>query len=132
MIKLTFVIRRRPDLEDAEFHRYWREEHAQLVAAHAETLRIRRYVQSHRTETPIDEALVESRGMTAEPYDGIAELWWDSVEDLVAVMSDEAGLAASAALLEDEARFIDLPASVIWFHEEHEILAGAASRAAVG
>ena len=126
MVKLTFVIRRKPEVAEEEFHRYWSEDHAQLVSSLAETLRIRRYVQSHRIETPIDEALAESRGITAEPHDGVAELWWDSVEDLVAVMSDEAGLAASAALLEDEARFIDLPASTIWFNEEHEILAGPA------
>jgi uncharacterized protein (TIGR02118 family) len=122
MIKLTFVIRRKPDLDVAEFHRYWREEHAQLVATHAKTLRLRRYVQSHRIETPVDTALAASREITTEPYDGVAELWWDSIEDVVAVMSDEAGLAASAALLEDEARFIDLPACAIWFNEEQEFL----------
>ena len=124
VIKLTFLIRRKPDLEEAEFHRYWREEHAALVKAHAETLRIRRYVQAHRIETPFDEAVAASRGITAEPYDGVAELWWDSLEDLAAVMSDEAGLAASAALLEDEGRFIDLPACAIWFNEEHEVITG--------
>ncbi|MDX6582450.1 MAG: hypothetical protein QOI10_1634 [Solirubrobacterales bacterium] len=122
MIKLTFVIRRKPGVEAAEFHRYWRDEHAQLVATHAQTLRVRRYVQSHRIETPIDAALAGSREITGEPYDGIAELWWDSIEDLVAVMSEEAGVAASTALLEDEARFIDVPASAIWLNEEHEIL----------
>jgi uncharacterized protein (TIGR02118 family) len=122
MIKLTFVIRRKPDVESAEFHRYWREEHARLVATHAKTLRLRRYVQSHRIETPIDIALAASREITTEPYDGIAELWWDSIEDVVAVMSEEAGLAASTALLEDEARFIDLPTCAIWFNDEHEIL----------
>jgi uncharacterized protein (TIGR02118 family) len=127
MIKLTFVIRRRPDVEVAEFHRYWREEHSQLVATHAQTLRVRRYVQSHRIETPIDAALAASREITGEPYDGVAELWWDSIDDLVAVMSDEAGMAASAALLEDEARFIDLPASAIWFNEEYEMLAEPAA-----
>jgi uncharacterized protein (TIGR02118 family) len=123
MIKLTFAIRRKPDIDEDEFHRYWREEHAELVASVAETLRIRRYVQSHRIATPVDEALAVSREITAEPYDGVAELWWDSVEDLLEVMADEAGLAASAALLEDEARFIDLPSSAIWFNEEHEIIA---------
>ena len=122
MVKLTFVLRRKPDVSEEEFHRYWRDEHAQLVSSLADTLRVRRYVQSHRVETPIDEAVVASREITTEPYDGVAELWWDSVEDLIAVMSDEAGLAASAALLEDEARFIDLPSSAIWFNEEHVIL----------
>jgi uncharacterized protein (TIGR02118 family) len=127
MIKLTFVIRRKPEVEAAEFHRYWREEHAQLVAAHAKALRVRRYVQSHRIETPIDAALAASRGITGEPYDGVAELWWDSIDDVVAVMSEQAGLAASAALLEDEARFIDLPACAIWFNEEQEFLADPAA-----
>jgi uncharacterized protein (TIGR02118 family) len=127
MIKLTFVIRRKPDVEVAEFHRYWREEHAQLVATHAKALRVRRYVQSHRIETPINTALAASREITSEPYDGIAELWWDSIEDVVAVMGEEAGLAASTALLEDEARFIDLPASAIWFNEEYEVLAEPAA-----
>ena len=125
MIKLTFAIRRRPDLAPAEFHRYWREEHSQLVTSHAETLRIRRYVQSHKIETPLDAALAASREITAEPYDGIAELWWDSVDDVIAVMSEEAGVAAAAALLEDEAKFIDLPACAIWFNEEHEVLGAA-------
>ena len=123
MIKVTFVIRRNPEVEPAEFHRYWREEHARLVTTHAETLHIRRYVQSHRIETPLDGALAASREIAGEPFDGIAELWWDSIDDLIAVISGEAGVAASAALLEDEARFIDLPACRIWFNEEHEVLA---------
>ena len=31
-----------------EFQRYWREEHAAPVQRHAETLHIRRYIQTHR------------------------------------------------------------------------------------
>lgn len=123
MIKLTFVLRRREDVDAEEFHRYWHEEHGPLVAGHAETLRIRRYVQSHRIETPLNAAIAELRGITDEPYDGVAELWWDSADDIVAVLGTEEGQAAGAALLEDEARFIDLPASSIWFNEEHEIVA---------
>ncbi len=125
MIKLAFAIRRREDVAEEEFHRYWREEHGALVKSVAETLRIRRYVQSHRVPTVVDEALAAPRGITAAPYDGLAELWWDSAEDIVAATSTEEGLAAATALLEDEARFIDLPACAIWFNEEHQIIPSA-------
>ena len=123
MIKLVFTIRRHEDMTREEFQRYWREQHAPLVQRHAETLRIRRYVQFHTRETPLDEISSASRGCAPTPYDGIAELWWDSVEDIVAVYSTDAGQAASAELLEDEKRFIDLPRSHLWFGEEHEVIA---------
>jgi uncharacterized protein (TIGR02118 family) len=126
MIKLTFVLRRRPELEPGEFRRYWREEHAPLVARHAETLRIRRYVQTHTVGSDLDGALADSRGTQIEPYDGVAQLWWDSLEDLQAVLADEAGQRAAAELLEDEQRFIDLPASPLWLGEEYVVVGAGA------
>jgi uncharacterized protein (TIGR02118 family) len=122
MIKLTFVLRRRPDVDPQEFHRYWREEHGPLVARHADALRIRRYVQTHRIDNPFDGPLNESRGIAAEPYDGVAELWWDTLEDLQAAFESEAGRDAGAALLEDERRFIDLPACSLWVGSEHVVV----------
>jgi uncharacterized protein (TIGR02118 family) len=122
MIKLTFVLRRLPELEPLEFRRYWREQHAPLVARHADTLRIRRYVQTHPVGSDFDGPLAEARGTQIEPYDGVSELWWDSFEDLQAVLADEAGQQAAAELLEDERRFIDLPACSLWFGEEHAVV----------
>ena len=122
MIKLTFVLRRRRELEPHEFRRYWREQHAPLVARHAETLRIRRYVQTHPIDSELDGPLAQSRGTQVEPYDGVAQLWWDSIEDLQAAFTDEAGQAAAAELLEDERHFIDLSASPLWLGEEHVVV----------
>ena len=104
-----------------EFQRYWREEHAQLVTSHAETLRIRRYVQTHARDTELDELISTSRGSEPRFYDGVAELWWDSAEDLIAAYATEAGQAAGAELLEDERRFIDLARSPLWLGEEHVV-----------
>jgi len=86
-----------------------------------DTLGIRRYVQMHRIETPLNELLRSSRG-ALEPYDGVAELWWDDLDALVAATSTPAGAAGSARLLEDEARFIDLARSSLWLGEESEII----------
>ena len=81
MVKLVFCIRRLPALSREEFQRYWRETHGPLVRRHARVLRIRRYVQSHTLEHPMNAALAESRG-APDAFDGVAELWWDSLDDL--------------------------------------------------
>jgi uncharacterized protein (TIGR02118 family) len=120
MIKLVFVLRRRAELSREDFQRYWLEEHGPLVRERAAAIGARRYVQVHTLETPLDGALREHR--KGEPYDGVAELWWDSLDALTASFGDEAGLKAAGELLADEARFIDLERSAIWLAEEHEIV----------
>jgi uncharacterized protein (TIGR02118 family) len=120
MIKLVFVLHRREGLSREEFQRYWRETHAPLVAERAEAIGARRYVQVHTLETPLDGALSEHR--RGEPYDGVAELWWDSVESLAEAFGSEAGGEAAAALLADEAEFIDLERSAIWLAQEHVVV----------
>lgn len=122
MIKVVFTLRRKEGMTKDEFQRYWREEHAQLVERHAGTLRIRRYVQTHARDTGLEDALSGSRESEPRQYDGVAELWWDSVEDLVAGSASEEGQAAANDLLEDERRFIDLASSPIWLGEEHVVI----------
>ena len=103
-----------------EFHRYWREDHAALVASLAETVRARKYVQSHTIDTPLNDALVQSRGMTAS-FEGITEVWWDSLEDMQAAMTSPEGAQAAATLAADEATFIDLSRSTMFVTEEISI-----------
>ncbi len=122
MIKLVFTLRRREGMSREEFQRYWREEHAALVKQHADVLRIRRYVQTHARDTDLDEALSGARGSEPRFYDGVAELWWDRLEDLIAANTSEEGQAAGLALLEDEQRFIDLARSPIWLGEENVVI----------
>ena len=117
MIKLVFCARRLPHLSRAEFQHYWRTVHGPLVRSHAATLRIRRYVQLHTLDDPLQDALRGSRG-GPEAYDGVAELWWDSREDLDAARADDAWRRAALELLEDERRFIDLTRSPLWVSQE--------------
>jgi uncharacterized protein (TIGR02118 family) len=125
MIKLVFTLRRRDDMTREEFQRYWREQHAPLVKRHADALHIRRYVQVHARDTDLDGAIVGPRGSEPRFYDGVAELWWDSLEELVAAFSSDAGQAAGRELLEDESRFIDLPRSPLWLGEENVVIDAA-------
>ncbi len=119
MIRIVFLLRRKPALSLAEFHRIWREEHGPLVASHAQHIRALKYVQVHRMEHALTEPMAASRGGMEPPYDGVAELWWESEEALAGALATGAGQAAGAALLEDERRFIDLPNSPLWFAHEY-------------
>jgi len=121
MIKLAYPLRRLPQLSRAEFQRYWFEVHGPLVRQHADALAIQRYVQLHTLEDPLNDALRASRG-GGEAYDGIAELWWRSREELEAALRSPAGQTASLRLLEDERKFIDLPRSPLWIAEERLVL----------
>lgn len=118
MIRLVFLLRRREGTSLADFQRYWREQHGPLVASFATALNVRRYVQVHAVEDPINAAMREARGGMEPGYDGVAELWWNSEDELLAALDSDAGQAAGAALLEDEQRFIDLPNSPLWFNVE--------------
>ncbi len=119
MIRLTFLLRKKPELSADEFYRYWREQHGPLVASHAKSLNALRYVQVHTIDDPAAEAMAKARGGMEPPYDGVAEVWWENRETLVAALESSEGRAAGAALLEDEARFIDLPNSPLWFGHEY-------------
>ena len=113
-------------MDPEAFHAYWRDQHGPLVRSFQRVLGIQRYVQTHRIETPFNDALRASRG-ALEPFDGVAELWWDGLDALVAATSSPEGFAAGQALLEDEARFIDLERSALWLGEEIEIIPGVLS-----
>jgi uncharacterized protein (TIGR02118 family) len=122
MIKLVFSLRRRRDLTREEFRAYWCDQHARLVSRHADVLRIRRYVQTHAHASEVAVAQSAARGSEPDVYDGQAELWWDSLEDVVAAVSTPTGQQAALELLEDERRFIDLERSPLWIGEEHLVV----------
>lgn len=118
MIRITFLLRRRPELSIDEFRRYWLEEHGPLVAGHARRINALRYVQVHTLDDPANPAMAESRGGMEAPYDGVAEVWFESRDALVAALQSESGRRAAAELVADEARFIDLPESPLWLCHE--------------
>jgi uncharacterized protein (TIGR02118 family) len=121
MFKLTFCLRRKPSMSLDEFQRYWREDHAPLVAERAKVLGITRYVQVHTLDLADVHAGLQARnGGSPEPFDGVAELWFESLE----AMASEDGEVqqALADLLEDEGKFIDLPNSPMWLAQEHAVV----------
>ena len=85
MIRLVFLLRRRPGLSFAEFSDRWRLDHGPIVAAQPDPRWASlRYTQTHRLDDPMNEALARARGGMEPPYDGVAELWWESEDALAA------------------------------------------------
>jgi hypothetical protein len=73
MIKFVMCIRRHPDMTREQFHDYWLNKHGPFFMKNAETMKAKKYVQSHTIDTPLNEGLRDSRGMLPE-YDGVRGL----------------------------------------------------------
>ena len=80
MIKRLTLIYRKDGMTVEQFRTHWREVNGPLAAS---TLGLRRYIQHHVVDT-------RSPSNVLRP-DGIAELWFDSVEDETAFFASELG-----------------------------------------
>ena len=113
MIKLVVCAKKHPQLSVDEFHRHWRTTHADLFRRNPVCLKfIRRYVQSHTTPSDYAAGPV--------PYDGIAELWFDSAIDRDAFFQHPEYKRKIAL---DEPAFTDIRNSK-WFYTTEEVIIG--------
>jgi uncharacterized protein (TIGR02118 family) len=111
-VKFVILLKRRPGMTREEFIRYHRTSHAKTFMADPTIRRLcRRYVQSH----PVAP---EAEGLPEPPFDGIAEVWFDSAADLREAFSSDTYLANVRT---DELKFIDLEHSVDLVTEEKHV-----------
>jgi uncharacterized protein (TIGR02118 family) len=99
MVKLIVCAKRKLGTSHEEFARYWRENHGPLVKSVPEFIRhVRRYVQCHivSNSAPLG---------ASSDYDGVAELWFDSVDELNEAFNEPRYLEIIRA---DELKFADL------------------------
>lgn len=121
MIKLTYLIKKRPDLTEEEFLHYWRRMYAPVVRTHAHMLQLSRFVMSKHLDTVCNMCVAKSREKEVTGYDGIAEFWWDSIESYQEGAGSASGITAMEELVSVERKFIDLEASQLFFNEEIEM-----------
>ena len=126
VLKLTFCLHRLAPLSLTEFHDYWLNKHGPLVRSLQPALGMLRYEQLHRLPGDLADGMRRVRG-APEPYDGVAELWWESEEIYRAARRNPEAREAGRKLLEDEAKFIDLARSPLWLNREQVIYAGSGS-----
>jgi len=104
MIKLIYCITKKPGLTDEQFFHYWKNVHGPIGAR---IPCLRKLVQSRRI--PVGDDL------RSPDYDGVAELWFDSVDDLLVARESPEWRASTA----DETNFIDHTRVAYVVTEEH-------------
>lgn len=117
MIKCCFLIYRRQDLSRDEFADYWSGVHSRIAVKTAPAMGMVRYVQNHARSHPLADGFQAMRGCRVADFDGIAEAWWESWETLEAAAGSLPQDIAER-ILGDEARFVDMERSQIFFAEE--------------
>lgn len=110
MVKVLTLLKRKAGMPVEEFQRYWLERHPEVVVR---LPGVRRYVQSH--------TLGSSYGKGQPAYDGLAEVWADDTAALRAMTRSP----ANAAVVADEARFLDRAATTFLLTEERVVVEGA-------
>jgi hypothetical protein len=103
-VKFMSLLRRKRNLSPAAFSEAWSGRHAALVRSVEEVWRLfRGYRQNH----VIPGTCRQLDGLKmARPYDGIVEIWFDSLTDLERTMMSE---RYRAVIRPDEETFVDLP-----------------------
>ena len=111
MIKSFSILKKKANLTQEEFLRYWKEKHGPLAAKVIPGLR--KYVQNHAITVPGVELNI----------DGIVEIWWDNLGSLQNYLAWRQSEEAKV-LIEDEKRFLDTNSVVRFFAEEQVIVKG--------
>jgi len=110
-IKLFELPVRKQGLTRKQCHDHWLNVHGPAVLNSPEMIApMRRYVQSHSLEEPIE-------GIPPMAYDGLAELWFDSREGL----TESFGNQYMQRVQTDEANFADLDKCTAFAAEEYVI-----------
>jgi len=113
MVKLIICAARKAGTTHEEFSVYWREKHGPLVKSVAEFARhVRKYVQCHLVEGTAPFGI-------ACDYDGVAELWFDSVDEAANAFSEPKYLEI---IRSDELKFVDPQKCISFMTEELQVI----------
>jgi uncharacterized protein (TIGR02118 family) len=113
MVKLIICATRKAGITQQEFGAYWREKHGPLVKSVREFSRhVRKYVQCHLKEAPVPFGIPGA-------YDGVAELWFDSVEAAAAAFSEPKYMEI---IRPDELKFADPQKCISFLTEENQVI----------
>lgn len=115
MIKLCVLCPRKPDLTLEQFEDHWRNVHGPLFSSQPEVKQyVKKYIQVHST----GEQLEEGQFPPVSAYDGVAEIWFDSMEDIPKVFESD---NFKNTIAQDEAKFIDRD-NIRWIYATENIV----------
>ena len=113
MVKYIICATRKSGMTWEEFDAYWKNHHGTVVKSVPEFIRhVRKYVQCHLVKGAMPLG-------AAGNYDGIAELWFDSVEELEKAFNEPQYLEI---IRPDELKFVDLSKCMSFITEEVQVV----------
>ena len=111
MIKVVGFVKRRKDLTREQFKDYWLNNHSKLEKESVETTYTRKIVASFATGEKLREE---------EPiFDGMVELYFDSIEDMRAQFAGQ----RREVMRKDEENFVDLSEEPVFVITEEYLIA---------
>ena len=109
MVKLIICVMRKAGMSRKDFDTYWQDQHGPLVKSVPEFMRhVRKYVQCHIVEDSVPLGTVAG-------YDGVAELWFDSPDEITRAFNEPRYLEL---IRPDELKFVDLPKCISFVTKE--------------
>ena len=122
MIRISYLMRRKAGLSREEFQSYWSDKHPKAAPDDAfEVLGVKRYMQVLPIETEARNLVIGPRTELVEDFDGMAELWVDSLEALESNWSTEQAKEYIEIFFKDEQNFIDWRRSTILVSKEFNV-----------
>jgi hypothetical protein len=116
MVKLVQCVRRKPGISLAEFREKWRE-YGDMIKVGSVVIGGVRCTLS--TTLAVKENLL-TRG-ALEPFDGIAEIWFESAPAVLAALRGPAWKGGLAKFQEFQESFVDLRQSSFFWAIEDEV-----------
>lgn len=112
LIKVSCLLTRRSDLTHEEFYHYWTQVHTPMLAKPVPGApKVHSYVQLHTLQRDVP-------GMATAPYDGVAEIWFEKLEDAAAMFTSA---HYNTVVAKDEEEFLDRTKTVFIYAEEKKI-----------
>ncbi|KAF2029835.1 hypothetical protein EK21DRAFT_66938 [Setomelanomma holmii] len=103
VVHLTSLITKRDDISIDEINQYWSEKHSQTFLSNPKAKKhLLRYSQVH-LDTSFNSALQKGTASQPARYDGVAQFWAETKEDLMAVFESD---YYKDVVVKDEGRFI--------------------------
>lgn len=119
MLRISYLMRRQPHLSLEEFQSYWSEKHPSAAPADAfAVLGVKRYTQVLLIDTPARDLVIGPRTGLEAPFDGMAELWVESLEAIQSNFSSDKAKEYIQIFFDDEKNFIDWSRSTITVSKE--------------
>jgi len=113
MIKLVQCIRAKPDMTPAAFRAAWGR-YGELLETVRDVLGIREIELTTTLAVEANARIMVNRA-TAEPFQAMAEIWWDRASILEEALETPEGRAAVARINALQEEFMDLPRCAFFF-----------------